>query len=210
MANSTEELWRVERATCEATGGCEHRADMGCDRDMRCRARYELQRARRPEPFNVPLFGDLEAVVTLEETPNVAARMVTVIMARPPIPNSRRTDRSVADQWIRVAGQEAINHAGVCRPHGCVCPNCEEFKRVRTRAVELFDAGYVDELGAAYVVAMDEITGGAANTLWARPREAATPKLPKTLKPKLDVERTASSTERETSWVSDRFGGLEL
>jgi hypothetical protein len=202
--------FRREEDACRATGGCRFVTFGDCYRQQRCLEKHTLKPAARPEPFIVPLFSDLEDLSSLptpDMIPEAAAtpvRMVTVIMARPPIPNMRRSSREVADQWIRLAGQEAINHAGVCKPHGCVCPNCEQYKSLRSRAVELFDKGYCPELSEAYRVAMDEVTGGVSATVWSLP----TPRAPKIAKPQLDIEREAA--QREGNWVADRFGGLEL
>jgi len=167
----------------------------------------------------VPLFSDLEDMLALPSSASIVddatlnVRTVTVTMARPPMPNMRRSDRSVADHWIRLAGQEAISHAGICTPHGCRCPNCAEYQRVRSRALELFDRGYVPELSEAYRVAMDEITGGAANTLWARPSVPVAPKVPPDLTAMRPEEKrvvVTTPTVKESNWVADRFGGLDV
>lgn len=208
VARSNE--FRREEDACRATGGCRFVTFGDCYRQQRCLEKHTLKPAARPEPFIVPLCVDLEDLSSLPAQgmipdDDVTVRMVTVIMARPPIPNMRRSSREVADQWIRLAGQEAVNHAGVCKPHGCICPNCEQYKRLRSRAVELFDKGYYPDLSEAYRVAMDEVTGGVAETVWSLPA----PRAPRTAKPKLDIERAAAQ-KTDGDWIADRFGGLEL
>lgn len=193
---------------------CAYLAAGACYREGRCRERFAL-RSESPIGFNVALF-DSDLVVSGAYEPDVLpgkceTRVVTVMMARPKIVNPRRVDRSVADQWLRVAGQEAISHAGVCTPHGCSCPNCREYQEVRSRAIAIFDRGTVSELSEAYIIAMGEVTGGAASTVWDRPRGVAEPRLPADLAGRpAKIIVTSNPEGRDNNWVKDRFGGLEL
>jgi hypothetical protein len=192
--------------------------DGACYREGRCR-RYVRLETSSPKQFHVPIFtdlgpvGDFDPNESLNAPATASVRIVT--MARPNVPAPRRTDRRTADEWIRLAAQEASTHAGVCTPSGCICPNCREYQEVRRRATEMYDKGYVLNLSEAWHVAMDEITGGAASTMWVRPSKEPIPRDRPALPPNVFEAYTKAAavstpSVAEGSWVQKRFGVLDV
>jgi hypothetical protein len=216
-------MWRVSQNTLTRSSlqreaecrKCDY-PDGACYREGSCRRYFRLE-TPSPKQLHVPVFADLGPVGDFDPNESLnapaEASVRTVTMARPNMPAPRRTDRRTADHWIRLAGQEAINHAGVCKPSGCVCPNCREYQEVRRRALEMYDKGYVTELSEAWHMAMDEITGGAANTVWARPSKAPEPRLPLPANAFEDYKKpvvASTPSVAEGSWVQKRFGVLDV
>jgi hypothetical protein len=212
IAKHSNEIKFQREAECRK---CDY-PDGACYREGSCRRYFRLD-TPSPKQLHVPVFADLGPVGDFDPNEPLAspaeASVRTVTMARPNMPAPRRTDRRTADHWIRLAGQEAINHAGVCKPSGCVCPNCREYQEVRRRAIEMYDKGYVTELSEAWHMAMDEITGGAANSLWARPSRTPEPRLPLPANAFEDYTKpvvVSTPSVAEGSWVQKRFGVLDV
>lgn len=171
---------------------------------------YEQSNMLRPVSnvtYQVLIWPDIDPTALDEQsmTMMTSAEVRIVRMTRPPAPKMRRTDRMTADQWIRIAASEAATHASICKPGGCTCPNCNEYQRLRSRATELFDKGYSDALGAAWHIALDEMTGGEPQPRFtqSQPRPRDVGMVQKTV-----LINTPSTEGR--SWVQKRFGVLDV
>lgn len=168
---------------------------------------------RRAQPYRSYIRDEEMDVRGVDElTPTMMnVELRTVEMSRAPMPNMRRTDRATADRWVQFAAAEAQSHAAICKPSGCTCPNCDEYQRIRRRALELMDLGHVDRLTEAWHMALDEMTGGAEEPfrpIAAAPTPRAAP--PSTMFPTPPVVVVNTPSTDDASWVQKRFGVIDV